>query len=126
MSNTKTILIIDDERDLVEALRTHLESAGWKVLTACDGFEGIEKAKRHRPDLILLDLIMPNVNGYQVCHTIKHDATIGKIPVIMLTARTQPADCIWGKEVGASDYITKPFIVQDLLHRIRLRLQTAV
>lgn len=113
------ILIVDDERDLVETLAFRLETAGYKVACAYDGQEGLKKAKEEKPDLILLDVMMPKMDGYQVCRMLKFDQNFKNIPIIMLTARGQMQDKNIGKDVGADEYVTKPFESADLLERIK-------
>ncbi len=111
----RRILIVDDEADLVEALKLRLETGGYEVVTALDGAEGLTKAKGDKPALILLDIMMPKLNGYQVCRELKSDAKCKDIPVVMLTAKAQQTDKFWGQEVGADGYITKPFEFSALL-----------
>ncbi len=119
MTEKKRILLVDDERDLVEELMIRLEACGWEVLTACDGQEGLEKARRERPDLILLDVIMPKMNGYQVCRELKGVAETKMIPIILLTAKAQENDKRLGKESGADDYIIKPSHAGLLIDKIK-------
>lgn len=114
----KKILVVDDEKDLVETLSFRLESAGYQVVTAGDGQEGLEKAREEKPDIILLDVMMPKMDGYQVCRMLKFDEEFKDTPVIMLTARGQDQDRETGKNVGANDYVTKPFEAKDLLEKI--------
>jgi len=109
MSDRKRILIVDDEKDLVDILKTRLEIEGYEILAAYDGQEGLEKAQEEKPDLILLDVMMPKMNGYQVCRLLKYDEEFQNIPVIIITARGQEQDKMTGDEVGADEYITKPF-----------------
>lgn len=115
----KKILVIDDERDLVETITFRLEAAGYKVITAGDGQEGLDKAREMKPDLILLDIMMPKMDGYQVCRFLKFDEEYKDIPIIMLTARGQESDKNTGKNVGADDYVTKPFDGGELLLKIK-------
>ncbi|MDO8527790.1 MAG: response regulator [Deltaproteobacteria bacterium] len=118
----KKILIVDDERDLVDMLQLLLETFGFGVLTAYDGEAGLTLAQKEIPDLILLDVMMPKMNGYEVCRTLKKEEKTKTIPVLMLSAKVQENDKFWGMEAGASDYITKPFDAQDLLAKIRFCL----
>lgn len=118
MATKKRILIVDDERDLVETLIFRLESEGYDVSVAYDGQEGLEKAKKDKPDLILLDVMMPKLNGYQVCRELKSSDATKKIVVIMLTAKAQESDKFWGMETGADAYVTKPFESGELLSKI--------
>ena len=108
----KRILVVDDEVGIVEMLKMRLEANNYEVITASDGQEGLEKAKKEKPDLIILDLMLPKMDGYKVCVMLKRDQRYMKIPIIMFTARAQESDRNLGKEVGADEYIAKPF---DLL-----------
>ncbi|MDP3730367.1 MAG: response regulator [Candidatus Omnitrophota bacterium] len=115
----KRILLVDDERDLVMAVKFRLEESGYEVSVAADGQEGLDKARNEKPDLILLDLMLPKMNGYKVCGLLKADARYSKIPVIMFTARAQETDRKLSEEVGADAYITKPFEPGILLNKIK-------
>jgi DNA-binding response OmpR family regulator len=115
----KKILVVDDETELLKALSIRLKTSGYEVITASDGQEGLEKAKSLNPDLIVLDILMPKMDGYEVCRMLKFDEKYKSIPVIMLTAKTQDIDKAMGKKVGANDYITKPFETQDLIDKIK-------
>jgi DNA-binding response OmpR family regulator len=119
MAENKRIMIVDDERDLVETLTYRLEASGYTVLTAHDGEEGLEKAREEKPDLILLDVMMPKMDGYHVCRLLKFDEELKDIPIIMLTARGQEQDRKTGTDSGANDYVTKPFESSDLLKKIK-------
>lgn len=118
MGDKKKILIVDDEKDLVETITFRLEASGYEVIAAYDGQEGLDKARSEHPDLILLDVMMPKMDGYQVCRLLKFDEDFQKTPVIMLTARGQDQDKNTGKEVGVDGYITKPFESSVLLGEI--------
>jgi len=115
----KKILLVDDERDLVETVTFRLEAGGYEVLPAYDGQEGLDKARKEKPDLIILDLMLPKMDGYKVCRMLKFDEKYKKIPIIMFTARAQQSDIEMGKEVGADAYVTKPFEPQALLGKIK-------
>ena len=115
---SKTILVVEDEIQMAEMLKMRLEAHGYTVLTAADGMEGLNKAKKEKPDLILLDLMLPKLDGYQVCRILKFDKTLCKIPIVMLTALGKREDKEWGKKVRADGYITKPFEKDDLLDKI--------
>lgn len=115
----KKILIVDDEPDLVKGLPIILESKGYEVVLAYDGEEGLDKARKEKPDLIILDLMLPKMDGYMVCCLLKADTNYRRIPIIMFTAKAQEEDMKTGKEVGADAYITKPFEPQVLLGKIR-------
>jgi len=119
MTGKKRILIIDDEPDLLKALNTRFQAEGYDVITSKDGAKGLEKARKENPDLIILDLMLPKINGYRVCRFIKFDETCKHIPIIILTARVEDEDKKLGKEVGADYYMTKPFDNQELLDHIK-------
>ena len=113
------VLLIEDETDMVEAVRIRLEANDYEVITASDGPEGLNKARTAKPDLIILDVMLPKMDGFTVCRMLKFDEKYNKIPIIMFTARTQQTDIAQGKEMGADAYITKPFKSEDLLAKIR-------
>ena len=115
----KIILIIDDEVDLVEMLSLRLQASGYDVITANDGQEGLDKARNEKPDLIILDLMLPKIDGYKVCRMLKFDEKFKQIPIILFTARAQEADVRLGEEVGADAYVTKPFEPAILLTKIK-------
>ena len=115
----KRILIVDDEVQLVEMVKMRLEAAGYEVISAYDGREGFDKAKKDKPDLIILDLMLPKMDGYKVCGLLKNDARYNKIPIIMFTARVQEEDMRLGKDLGAEEYVTKPFDPKTLLLKIK-------
>lgn len=119
----KRILVVDDEDELVKAVQVRLEYVGYDVLTASDGQAGLELAKKEKPDLIVLDLMLPKMDGYKVCALLKADTRYKKIPVILFSARVQDKDVQMGKEVGADAYITKPFDHQVLTAKIKELLQ---
>ena len=114
----RKILVVEDEAELTGAIQIRLEQAGYEVLTAYDGQEALEKARVENPDLIVLDLMLPKMDGYKVCRMLKFDEKYKKIPVVMLTARAQEKDEDLGYEVGADAFITKPFKYQVLLAKI--------
>ena len=116
---TKRILIIDDTEGIVKLVKMYLEHHHYKVLIAYDGQEGLEKAKIEKPDLIVLDLMLPKINGYKICGLLKRDIEYAKIPIILFTAKTQEKDMKLGKEVGADAYLTKPFESEVLLSKIK-------
>ena len=115
----KRILLVDDEKNLVEMVTFRLEASGYAVIPAYDGQEALNKAKSEKPDLIILDLMLPKMNGYEVCQLLKFDEKYQHIPIIMFTARTQESDKKTGFEVGANAYITKPFEAEVLLSKIK-------
>jgi len=118
----KKILIVDDEADLVETIRFPLELEGFKVLAAYNGEEGLNQARAEKPDLILLDLMLPKLDGYKICRLLKFDERYKHIPIFMLTAKTQEKDKILGKETGADEYFTKPFDIDGLIAKIKSNL----
>ena len=122
MSQTK-ILIVDDEADLVETIQFALELEGYNVLVASNGEEGLNIARQEKPDIILLDLMLPKLDGYKVCRLLKFDERYKSIPILMLTAKTQEKDKILGKETGANEYITKPFDMDELMAKIKSYLK---
>ena len=119
MITKKKILVVEDEAELTGAIQIRLEQAGYEVLLAYDGQQALEKARGENPDLIVLDLMLPKIDGFKVCRMLKFDEKYRKIPVVMLTARAQEKDETLGYEVGADAFITKPFKYQVLLSKIR-------
>jgi DNA-binding response OmpR family regulator len=118
-----TILVVDDEKEIVEVLAAYLEREDYEVLKAYDGRAALDIARRDEPDLILLDLMLPEVNGFEVCKLLRATSSV---PIIMLTARDEETDKILCLEVGADDYITKPFSPREVLARVRAVLRRAV
>jgi DNA-binding response OmpR family regulator len=116
----QTILVVDDEEPIAEAVRARLESEGYRVVVADDGPEAIQAHAEHRPDLVVLDLMLPGMDGLEVCKQIQRD---GWTPVLMLTARTEEADKVAGFAVGADDYLTKPFSLRELTVRVKAILR---
>ncbi len=117
------LLIIEDEPEMIVALRDNCEFEGFEVLVAGDGIEGLEKALTQRPDVILLDVMLPKMNGLDVCRTLRRRGVL--TPIIMLTARGQEPDKVAGLELGADDYVTKPFGIRELMARVRAQLRRA-
>ena len=117
------ILIVDDEEDILTLLEYNLEKAGFKVISADDGPEAIELAKKEKPALIILDIMLPSMEGTEVCKAIKRDDATSHIPIIMLTAKGEEVDRIVGLELGADDYITKPFSPRELVLRVKAVLK---
>lgn len=115
-----TILIVDDEPNIVELNRMYLEGAGYRVLTARTGPEAVTRFRSDRPDLLVLDLMLPGLDGWDVCRKIRSES---QIPIIMLTARTEDIDRILGLELGADDYVTKPYNPRELVARVRAVLR---
>ena len=114
----RKILLVDDEKDLAGVIRTRLESQGYELLTAYDGKAGLDVARKENPHLIILDIMLPKIDGYNICRMLKFDEKYKNIPIIMLTARVLEADMKTGQEVGADIYMTKPFHVDELLKNI--------
>ena len=119
----KTILVIEDEPDILELIQFNLESEGFKVVTSRTGEEGYRLAGELSPDLIVLDLMLPDISGIEVCRLLRQEAKTRNLPIIMATARDSEADVIVGLELGADDYITKPFSVRELSARVRAVLR---
>lgn len=114
----KRILLVDDEAQLVEMVVMRLEASGYEIITAVDGQEGLDKARQVNPDLIILDLMLPKIDGYKVCRMLKFDEKYKNIPILMFSARAQEQDRQMGLHVGADAYITKPFDPKSLLEKI--------
>jgi two-component system phosphate regulon response regulator PhoB len=117
------ILVVDDEPDLLELVRFNLSQAGFEVETAQGGQEGLEKAQRRRPDLVVLDLMLPDLPGTEVCRRLRIDPALAGLPILMLTARSEEIDRVVGLELGADDYVTKPFSPRELVLRVRAILR---
>jgi two-component system phosphate regulon response regulator PhoB len=113
------ILVVDDEEDILELLRYNLSKEGYAVECVASGEEALSKASSGWPDVIILDLMLPGVNGLEVCKRLKKSSTTGHIPIIMLTAKGEDADIVAGLELGADDYVTKPFSLRVLIARVR-------
>ncbi len=122
----QTILVVDDEHKIVELVQDYLKQAGYRVLTARDGQTALTLARHERPDLIVLDLMLPGgVDGLDVCRSVRRDPALTGTPIIMLTARTEEADRLIGLELGADDYVTKPFSPREVVARVRAVLRRA-
>jgi two-component system OmpR family response regulator len=116
----KKILIVDDERKIVQIIQAYLEREGFQAITAYDGKTAVETAHKQHPDLIVLDLMLPEISGWDVCRAIRKES---EVPIIMLTARDEVTDKIVGLEMGADDYVTKPFDPKELISRVRAVLR---
>ena len=116
MEQKKTILIVEDEKNIVDILRFNLQREGYDTLEAYDGEDGLEKARSGKPDLILLDVMLPRMNGFDVCRALRGEGS--NVPVVILTAREEETDKVLGLEIGADDYITKPFSMRELIARV--------
>jgi DNA-binding response OmpR family regulator len=123
MDPKRTILVVDDEPDIVLGLKDALEFEGFRVLAATSGKEAVQLARQERPNAILLDLMLPDKNGYQICEEVRHFDV--SVPILMLTARSQEADKIRGLDAGADDYVTKPFSLGELIARLRALFRRA-
>ena len=123
MVKKETLLIVEDEADIREHISFNLEMSGYEVIKAADGEEGITLARRHQPDLIVLDIMLPGTDGLKVCRQLRSEAAPRKTPIMMLTARGEEDDQITGFEAGADDYITKPFSPRVLVARVKALLR---
>ncbi len=118
-----TVLVVEDEPDVVDLLRYNLNRAGFNVLIANNGIDGLALARKHQPNVIVLDIMMPGMDGRAVCRALKGDSMTQQLPVIMLTAKTDVGDRIQGLELGADDYVTKPFSPRELVLRVEALLR---
>ena len=116
MESPKKVLIVEDEKNIVDILRFNLQRAGYATEEAYDGEDGLAKARSGRPDLILLDVMLPKMNGFDVCRRLRQEGD--NVPILILTAREEEADKVLGLEIGADDYITKPFSMRELIARV--------
>ena len=116
MEQKKTILIVEDEKNIVDILRFNLQREGYDTMEAYDGEDGLDKARSGKPDLILLDVMLPRMNGFDVCRALREGGS--NVPVVILTAREEETDKVLGLEIGADDYITKPFSMRELIARV--------
>lgn len=119
----ETILVVEDEKNILELLKYNLEQEGFQVQTSNRGDLGLEQARKSKPDLILLDLMLPGLEGMEVCKILKQNEKTAAIPIIMLTAKSQEADKVVGLELGADDYVTKPFSPRELTARVKAVLR---
>lgn len=119
MAKKKRILLVDDEADFVEVVRVRLEDNNYEVIVAYDGEEGMERAERESPDLIILDIMLPKISGFDVCRKLKIEENFKNIPIIMLSAKFQPNDIRFGMAMGADAYVTKPLEPKVLVDKIR-------
>ncbi len=120
----QTVLVVDDDQEVVRLMSAYLEQAGYEVLVAYDGETAVHQLRREKPDLLLLDLMLPDRDGYDITRLVRADAALAHIPIIMLTARVDDTDKIVGLELGADDYVTKPYNPREVLARVRARLRT--
>jgi len=119
----KRVLAVDDEKNILELIRYNLQKAGYQVETARDGNEALEKARTDPPDLLILDLMLPGLDGLEVCRRLKSDQATSGLPIIILSARGEEADRVVGLELGADDYVTKPFSPRELVARVKARFR---
>jgi DNA-binding response OmpR family regulator len=115
---SKKILIVDDEPDLLEMVQISLETEGYECIVAYDGFRALDRARKEKPDLIILDVMLPGLNGYKICRLLKFDEQYKRIPIIMLTAEAQEKDRLIGEQTGADYYMTKPFAADKLIAKV--------
>ncbi len=120
---THRILVVDDDKQIVRLVRSYLEQAGYQVLTAYDGETALHAIRRERPDLVVLDLMLPDRDGWEITRIVRSDENLADLPIIMLTARVEDTDKIVGLELGADDYITKPFNPREVVARVRALLR---
>ena len=121
--STQRILVVDDDRSIIKIVQAYLEQAGFSVLTAVDGTSAMHALRHENPDLLILDLMLPDRNGWDITSSIRNDKRLAKIPIIMLTARVDDSDKIVGLELGADDYVTKPFNPREVVARVRALLR---
>ena len=119
----RKVLIVDDERSIVDILKYNIEKDGTKAICAYDGKEGLRLARTEDPDVILLDVMLPEMDGFEVCRTLRAEGN--NVPIIMITAREEETDKVFGLDLGADDYITKPFSIRELLARVRTNMRRA-
>lgn len=124
MSNKK-IVVVEDEPDILEVLSYNLKREGFDVATALDGIQGLALVERNRPDLVLLDLMLPGMDGLEICRQVKNNKQLAHIPVIMVTAKGEESDVVLGLGIGADDYIAKPFSPRELIARVKAVLRRA-
>ncbi len=123
MLSIESILVVDDEQDIVDLIEHHLKQSGFSVMTALDGPSGLERARKERPSLIILDLMLPEMDGKDICRALKSNPSTQSIPVLMLTAKAEEVDRIVGFELGADDYVAKPFSPRELVLRVKAILR---
>lgn len=119
----KTVLIVDDEKNIVEAVRYNLEREGYRTLVAFDGVHGLELARQELPDVMVLDWMLPGLDGLEICRRLAAEETTRHIPIILLTVRADETDKVLGLEMGACDYVTKPFSTRELVARVKANLR---
>ena len=126
MSVKQKILVVDDEPDAVELIEFNLKQAGYDVVSAADGAEALKKARTAQPALVILDIMLPEIDGFEVCKLLRRDPATATIPILMLTAKAAEIDRVLGLELGSDDYVTKPFSPRELILRVKKILERAV
>ncbi len=121
-TNAKRILVVDDEPTLVATVKYNLEREGYDVVTAADGESALSRAREDKPDLVILDIMLPVIDGFEVCRLLRREMSV---PILMLTAKTEEVDRVVGLEIGADDYVTKPFSMRELMARVKAHLRRA-
>ena len=121
----KRILVIEDDKDIVELVRYNLEKDGFQVLASADGSTGLAQIRKAPPDLLILDLMLPKISGLEICKEVRKDVSLNRLPVLILTAKGEEADRVVGLELGADDYVTKPFSPRELVARVKALLRRA-
>ena len=121
----KRVLVIEDDKDIVELVRYNLEKDGYQVASSGDGSTGLAQIRKAAPDLLILDLMLPKLSGLEICKEVRKDVTLNRLPILMLTARGEEADRVVGLEMGADDYVTKPFSPRELVARVKALLRRA-
>lgn len=122
-ASSKKILIVEDEQDILDLVQLYLKKEGYRTYTASTGLEGLRQAKAEQPDLVVLDLMLTEMDGLEVCKQIRADPRLSRTPIIMLTAKAEEADTVIGLELGADDYVTKPFSPKALVARVKALLR---
>ena len=123
MARSKSILLVDHDNGTLKFVTLILENEGYRVFTARDGEEALQKVRQTPPDLVLLEIVLPRKNGYQVCRELRDDKSLRGLPIVFLSAKSQPSDRFWAKRVGAAGFVAKPFDPADLVREIRSRLR---
>src|ERR1700731_1886999 len=119
----KRILVIEDDKDIVELVRYNLEKDGFQVVASGDGATGLARVRKAPPDLLILDLMLPKVAGLDICKEVRRDASLNRLPILILTAKGEEADRVVGLELGADDYVTKPFSPREFVARVKALLR---
>lgn len=120
---SKKILVVEDERDILQLVKLYLDKEGFRVSTASTGTEGLRQAKQEKPDLVILDLMLPEIDGLEICKRLRSAPDTAMMPIIMLTAKAEESDTVIGLELGADDYVTKPFSPKALIARVKALLR---